>query len=192
MAYGCAGVQSRLDSCLQRTNERTNSSRCPSELQPTEIGLSVWGTAANFDRFYFLASLLQRRRLPEANQTLHDLWPSPGLVQYIYIFGGFCPLTEFWIWGGYLFTKAYCFCHYGIQPRAYSKICPSTTPKFGTTPSSRIWFLWGPLACTRPKNFVNKYPPISRKIMNISTKLQKVEISATHASICVPTSYKYV
>jgi len=95
MAYGCAGVQSRLDSCLQRTNERTNSSRCPSELQPTEIGLPVWGTAANFDWFYFLASLLQRRRLPEANQTLHDLWPSPGLVQYIYIFGGLCFLTEF-------------------------------------------------------------------------------------------------
>jgi len=26
---------------------------------------------------------------------LHDLWQSPGLVHYIYIFGGSCPLTEF-------------------------------------------------------------------------------------------------
>jgi len=29
------------------------------------------------------------------NQTLHDVSPSPGLVNYIYIFGGSCPLTEF-------------------------------------------------------------------------------------------------
>jgi len=31
----------------------------------------------------------------EANQTLHDVWPSPGLVHYIYIFRGSCPITEF-------------------------------------------------------------------------------------------------
>jgi len=42
-----------------------------------------------------LASLLQRRRSTEANQTLHDVWPSLGLVHYIYIFEGSCPLTEF-------------------------------------------------------------------------------------------------
>ena len=42
-----------------------------------------------------LASLLQRRRSTEAKQTLHDVWPSPGLVHYIYIFGGSCPVTEF-------------------------------------------------------------------------------------------------
>jgi len=47
-----------------------------------EIGLPVWGTPANFSRFRVLASLLQRRRKPEANQTLHDLWLSPGLVHY--------------------------------------------------------------------------------------------------------------
>ena len=40
-------------------------------------------------------SLLQRRRLPEANQTLHDVWPSPGLVHYIDNFGISCLLTEF-------------------------------------------------------------------------------------------------
>jgi len=47
-----------------------------------EIGLPVWGTPANFNGFRVLASLLQRRRSPDANQTLHDVWPSPGLVHY--------------------------------------------------------------------------------------------------------------
>jgi len=45
-----------------------------------EIGLPVSGTPANFNGFRVLASLLQRRRSPEASQTLHDLWSSPGLV----------------------------------------------------------------------------------------------------------------
>ena len=41
------------------------------------------------------ASLLQRRRSTEANQTLHNVWPLPGLIDYIYIFGGCCSITEF-------------------------------------------------------------------------------------------------
>jgi len=53
------------------------------------------GTPANFNGFCVLASLVQRRRSPEANQTLHDVWPPPGLLYYIYTFGGSCPLTEF-------------------------------------------------------------------------------------------------
>jgi len=67
-----------------------------------EIALRVWGTPVNlnrtpvnFNRFRILASLLQRRRSPEANQTLHDLWPSPGLVHYIYIFGAVAPWRNF-------------------------------------------------------------------------------------------------
>jgi len=60
-----------------------------------EIGLAVWGTPANFNGFRVLPSLLQRRCSPDANQTLHDVWPSPGLVHCIYIFGGSCPLAEF-------------------------------------------------------------------------------------------------
>jgi len=60
-----------------------------------EIGRVVWGTPANFNGFRVLAALLQRCRSPEANQTLHDAWPSPGLLHYIYIFGVSCPLTEF-------------------------------------------------------------------------------------------------
>jgi len=51
-----------------------------------EIGSGVWDTLANLNGFRVLASLLQRRRSPEANQTLHDVRPSPGLVYYIYTF----------------------------------------------------------------------------------------------------------
>ena len=57
--------------------------------------IGVWGTLPNFSGFRVLASLLHRRRSTEINQTLHDVWPSPALVQYIYIFGGSCSLTEF-------------------------------------------------------------------------------------------------
>jgi len=49
-----------------------------------EIGSGVWGTPANFNGFCVLPSLLQRRSSPEANQTLHDVWPSPGLVHCIH------------------------------------------------------------------------------------------------------------
>jgi len=60
-----------------------------------EICWRVWGTLANFNRFRVLASLLQRRCSPEAKQTLHDVWTSPRLVHYVYIFEGSCPLREF-------------------------------------------------------------------------------------------------
>jgi len=42
---------------------------------------------------YWLCSLLHRRRSTDVNQTLHDVWPSPGLVHYIglYIFRDTCP-----------------------------------------------------------------------------------------------------
>jgi len=42
-----------------------------------EIGSGFWGTPAHFNGFRVLPSSLQRRRSPEANQTLHDVWPSP-------------------------------------------------------------------------------------------------------------------
>jgi len=64
-------------------------------LLAAEIVSLVWGTPANFNGFRILASLLQRRRSTEANQTLHNVWPLPGLVDYVYIFGGCCSVTEF-------------------------------------------------------------------------------------------------
>jgi len=59
-----------------------------------EIGCQLWGTPANFYGFRVLASLLHRGRSTEVNQTLHDVWPSPGLVLYIH-FAGSCPLRNF-------------------------------------------------------------------------------------------------
>jgi len=55
-----------------------------------ENGLPVWGTPANFNGFRVLSSLLHRHHSTDANQTLHDVWPSPGLVHYTYIFGRSC------------------------------------------------------------------------------------------------------
>jgi len=59
-----------------------------------EIISLVWGTPANLSGFCVLPSSLLRRCSLEANQTLHDVWPYPALLHYIYIFGGSCPLTE--------------------------------------------------------------------------------------------------
>ena len=64
-------------------------------LLAAEISSLVWGILANFNGFCVLASLLQRHRSTEANQTLRDVLPSPGLVRYIYIFRGSCPVMEF-------------------------------------------------------------------------------------------------
>ena len=81
------------------------SSFCLSSISPhnmvnfglleAEIVSLVWGIPANFNGFRVLASLLQRRRSTEANQTLHNIWPLPGLVDYIYTFGGCCFVTKF-------------------------------------------------------------------------------------------------
>jgi len=64
-------------------------------LLAAEIGSLVRGTPANFNGFRVLAWLLQRRRSTEANQTLHNVWTLPGLVDYIYFFGGCCSVMEF-------------------------------------------------------------------------------------------------
>jgi len=69
------------------------SSTCPHNmvnfsLVMAEIISLVWDTPANFNGFCVLVSLLQRRRSTEANQTLRNVWPLLGLVEYIYIFGG--------------------------------------------------------------------------------------------------------
>ena len=52
-----------------------------------EICWRVQGTPANFNGFRVLTSLLQRRRSPAANQTLHDVWCLPGCYT-IYTFSG--------------------------------------------------------------------------------------------------------
>ena len=76
------------------------SSTCPHDmvnfgLLTAEICWRVWATPVNFNGFRVLPSLLQRRRLPQANQTLCDVWPSPGLIHCIYPFGISCLVTQF-------------------------------------------------------------------------------------------------
>ena len=91
-------TKARIDNWKKLLNSNI-SPTCPRNMVnfgplAAEVGLPVWGTPANFNVFRVLASILQRRRSTEANQTLHNVWPSPGLVHYIYIFGSSCPLTE--------------------------------------------------------------------------------------------------
>jgi len=75
-----------------------------------------------FNEFRVLASLLHRRRLTEVNQTLHDIWPSPGLVLYVYISGGSCPLTEF------------CQVQYSLRPSlAFSYYIGSVTARHSSS-----------------------------------------------------------
>ena len=84
------------------------SSTCPHNIAnfgplTRETGWRVWGTPANFNRFRVLASLLHRYRSTEVNQTLHDVWPSHGLVHYIYASGtlspkGILPVAKICVW----------------------------------------------------------------------------------------------
>jgi len=92
-------TKARIDNRKKNFLNSNISSTCPHSMAnfsplTAKIFWRVWGTPAHFNGLRILASLLQRRRSPEANQTLHNVWPSPGLLHYIYIFGGSCP-TEF-------------------------------------------------------------------------------------------------
>jgi len=74
-------TEKMLNSNISSTRSHNMVNLCPLTF---ETGWRVWGTLANFNRFRVLASLLHRRRLTEVNQTLHDIWPSPGLVHCIH------------------------------------------------------------------------------------------------------------
>ena len=68
------------------------------ELRPTSgwDPLVSLGHPCKFQRVSRLGSVTAPTcRSTEANQTLHGVWPSPGLVHYIYIFEGSCPVMEF-------------------------------------------------------------------------------------------------
>jgi len=76
------------------------SSTCPHNmvnfgLLMAETSWRVCGTPANFNGVRVLALLLQRRLSTVVRQTLHDVWPSAGLVYYVFSFGGSCSVSEF-------------------------------------------------------------------------------------------------
>jgi len=98
-SHNCVGLYLRYQGMYGQSEKLLNSNisaRHPDNIPnfgplTAEIVLPVWSTPANFNRFHILASLLQRLRSPEVNQTLHDLWPSPGLVHSLYTFWGLLP-----------------------------------------------------------------------------------------------------
>ena len=95
----CRAESSQLQACIDNRKKLLSSnisSTCPHNMVnfgilAAEIISLVWGTPGNFNGFRVLASLLQRRRSSEDNHTLHDVWPSPELLHYIYIFGALAP-----------------------------------------------------------------------------------------------------
>ena len=78
------------------------SSTCPHNMVyfsrlTAKIGLPVWDTPANFNRFRMLASSLHQRRSTDVNQPLHDVWPltvSWAGTPYTH-FPGLLPLRDF-------------------------------------------------------------------------------------------------
>jgi len=98
IAQLCPAMSSQLGhvSTIGKSLLNSNiSSRCPHNMVKfgplaAENCSGVWSTPANFNGFRVLASLLQRRRSPEANKTLHDL-PSPELVHYNTFLGTLAP-----------------------------------------------------------------------------------------------------
>jgi len=108
------------------------SSTCPHNMAnfgplAAEIGSGVLGTPSSFNGFRVLASLLQRCRSTEVNQTLRDVWPSPGRVYYFR--GLLSPLTEFCTRYKIHFTSKSCVRLYwqrycaALQQRASAKLC---------------------------------------------------------------------
>ena len=101
IAQFCRAISSQLRHVSTIGKTCNLSPTCPHNMVnfgaalAAEVGSVVWGTSANFNGFRVLASILQRRRSTEANQTSHDVRPSPGLVHCIYIFGVLAPITEF-------------------------------------------------------------------------------------------------
>jgi len=94
-----------------------------------EICWRVWGAPANFNRFHVLPSLLQRWHSPEASETSRDVWPSPGLVHYIYTFlGALAPWQNF-AWYNIHFTSKSCILLYwqryctALHQRTSAKLC---------------------------------------------------------------------
>ena len=95
-----------------------------------DIGSGVWGTPENFNGFRVLVSLLQRRCSTEANQTLHDVWPSPVLLHYVYVLGVSCPRNGILPGARFTLHPSLALSYIGsvtarhsMQQRASAKVC---------------------------------------------------------------------
>ena len=87
----------------------------------------------------------------EVNQTLHDVWPSPGLVHYIYILGALAPNR---ILPGAKFT---------FRPSlAFSYIGSITAQHFssGGQPDFAAWYKELNYGAAAPRHFQQRVPRI--------------------------------
>jgi len=93
--------------------------------QPTS-GWGQFGSLGHPSKFQWvsplrvLASLLQRCRSMEVNQTLHDVSPSPGLVHYIYIFGELLPPNTILKCAQFILNPSLAFCYIGSVTARHS------------------------------------------------------------------------
>jgi len=97
-----------------------------------EMCWRVWGTQGNLNGFHILASLLQRHCSPEVTQTLHDVWLSPGLVHYIYIFGSSRPPDGSSLRAKFTFRPSLAFSYIGSVTARHSSKGVSQTLWHGT------------------------------------------------------------
>jgi len=93
-----------------------------------EIGSGVWGTPANFNEFCVLASLLHWRRLTDVNQTLPDVWPSPGTL-YIH-FRGLLPPNGILPGAKFTLLPNLVFCYIGSITAQHSNTGSGCQPNF--------------------------------------------------------------
>jgi len=91
----------------------------------------VWGTPANFNGFCVLASLLRRRRSPEANQTLHDVWPSLALLHYVH-FRGLLPTDGILLGAKFTLRPSLAFSYIGSVTARHSSS--------GRRPNFAAWY----------------------------------------------------
>ena len=97
-----------------------------------EIGSKVWDTPANFKGFRVLASLVERRRSPEANRTLHDVWALLGCY-IIYTFSA--ALAPRW-------NFATCKIHFASKSCIllyWQRYCPALQQR-GQPPNFAAWY----------------------------------------------------
>jgi len=162
-----------------------------------EMGSLVWGTPANFNGFRVLASLLHWRRSIEVNETLHDVWPSPGLVHYTLCLRKRPPLTCYNIDINDPITI-----NFGRS--VTEKVTNQTVVCFPTSP---IWWFCTTFRNRKPRNciflfnivscFANKYkthsnyflvaaePTFIPKVMDCMHQTIKTYLEREHASCCL-------
>jgi len=103
IAQFCLAISSQIrhtSTIGKKLLNRNISSTCPYNMMnfgplAAEIDWRVRSTPSNFQQVSRFGFVTAATSLKGVNQTLSDVCPSPGLVHYIYIFGGSCPLTAF-------------------------------------------------------------------------------------------------